>query len=222
MGCSVAERVRGGVLRAVAIGFVSIAMHGCGVTGLPVSGQVLDVSTGKPLPGAIVVVRWLGTAVGPGHSSSVCVHVETAVTDDQGRYATPWWWQKPPVLASSGPVSDAYLAAYEPTREGRPQGASEKDVYMKRFVGTAGERSEFIDGRVFSGMSCLSGTASERNLFLLKRAAYLEAKALGMKESSLHEFRQSAAWSWLARPSDSRALTDDFAALPPEIQKELK
>jgi hypothetical protein len=153
------------------------------------------------------------------------VHVETAVTDDQGRYATPWWWQKPPLLANSGPVSDAYLAAYEPTREGRPQGASEKDVYMKRFVGTAGERFEFISGRVFSGLNCHSGTPSERNLVALLIPAYIEARGVASPDEwrAVHGgLRESIADSWLARSNDVPYMENKFEYLPGDIKAVLQ
>jgi hypothetical protein len=209
----------------VAIAAVAGTTYGCGMTGLPVSGRVWDASSGQPVRGAIVVVRWNGIAGTIATSQSVCVHVETAVSDDEGRYRTPWWWQKPNWYANGAPFADAYLAGYESVHAHTPEAeAHPHDVYMKRFVGTAAERFEFISGRVFSGMSCLSGTPSERNLYFMKRAALTEAKALKVsgEQQALRGLRESAADSWLALPNDAPYDPDFMRLLPDSIREELR
>jgi len=66
------------------------------LSGGPVEGRVLDYKTGEPIPGAIVVARWLATIVGSGQGT--CVHVETAVSDGKGKYRIASWQRTPPAL----------------------------------------------------------------------------------------------------------------------------
>jgi hypothetical protein len=57
--------------------------------GSPVSGRVTEAGSGRPIEGAIAVVYWEGVV--PIKGSEICVHVETAVTDAEGRYRTHEW-----------------------------------------------------------------------------------------------------------------------------------
>ncbi len=58
----------------------------------PVTGRVLDHDTGQPVAGAIVVVRWIGTATKAFvDQHTACYHVETAKTDAEGIYETTSW-----------------------------------------------------------------------------------------------------------------------------------
>jgi hypothetical protein len=62
------------------------------LSGGPISGQVVDQSTGKPVRDAIVVVHWNGTWPRfPVESITACYHVETARTDANGVYRIPAW-----------------------------------------------------------------------------------------------------------------------------------
>ena len=65
-------------------------LSACGLSGSAIKGQVLEAETNKPIPGAIVVVRWHGTWAPPA-GTSTCYHVESAMTDAEGRYKTPAW-----------------------------------------------------------------------------------------------------------------------------------
>jgi len=52
----------------------------------PYRGQVIDAETKAPLPGAVVVVRWLRDRVFPFHMAAENHAVREAVTDAEGRF----------------------------------------------------------------------------------------------------------------------------------------
>ena len=52
----------------------------------PYRGQVVDAATKAPLPGAVVVVRWLRDRVYPFHTVAENYAVRETVTDSEGRF----------------------------------------------------------------------------------------------------------------------------------------
>lgn len=66
-------------------------LSGCGMAGLPFTGQVTDAETGEPIEGAIVVAKWTGNT-GVVGSRSVCYHVETAISNKEGKFRIPGWF----------------------------------------------------------------------------------------------------------------------------------
>jgi hypothetical protein len=108
--------------------------------------------------------------------------------------------------------------------ESARQSTHPENVYLKAFAGTPDERFEFLRSRVFSGMSCNGAGASERNLYPLVKAAFQEARPLARSEKqieSLRILRDIAAYTWLARPSDSPGITDPMARVPEDIRRDL-
>jgi len=137
-----------------------------------IEGQVLEVGTNKPIPGAIVVVLWKGHV---GWSGTVCLHVETATSDDSGRYRIAPW-QEPSRVGDVRAVRYppmAYKPGYEYTD------AKGETVYLKPFTGGRGERLQAIWS---AGVQCGSAGASEKNLIPLDRALLDEAKALAQSK----------------------------------------
>ncbi|MDH4191278.1 MAG: hypothetical protein OEW21_13890 [Betaproteobacteria bacterium] len=65
-----------------------------GISGGPVSGRVLEEDSGKPIAGAIVVVRWFGVVGGMGHGGKVCYHVAATLSRDDGSYLVPEWYER--------------------------------------------------------------------------------------------------------------------------------
>jgi hypothetical protein len=97
-------------------------------------------------------------------------------------------------------------------------------VYLKAFAGTPDERFEFLRSRVFSGMSCNGAGSSERNLYPVVKAAFQEARPLARTEKqieSLRILRDIAAYTWLARPSNSPGITDPMARVPEDVRRDL-
>ncbi len=154
-----------------------LPLSACGLSGGPLSGQVLEEGTHKPVPGAIVVVKWVGSVPAFADSQTVCVHVESTVTDQQGKYELPGW-SKPstvgPVVMNLGPVVTAYKPSY-----GWLEKPSQKEeiVYLAQFRGTTSERLDFLL-RVLGNTSCGSQDESEKNLINVRKALYEEAQNL--------------------------------------------
>ncbi len=208
--------------------FVLFFLIGVGVGGGPVSGRVIDVDTNLPIADAIVVARWQKSSLSLADSTSYCIHVETTVSGEDGRYYIARWWQFPPLLGFDGLTGmDAYRPGYESVHshtteaERRPE-----NVYMKKFVGGDDQRFAYIARRVFSGMGCTSAGSSRRNLHPLLRTAIAEAKSLkstSYTAAGIEALRRIAADDWLAGANASPAADrDPIAELPPEIRKELQ
>jgi hypothetical protein len=56
------------------------------MSSLAEQGVVLDKTTGKPIPGAIVVATWNGVVGVVVQGTSQCYKVEVAIADDKGRF----------------------------------------------------------------------------------------------------------------------------------------
>ncbi len=153
-----------------------LPLTACAYSGGPLEGKVLEEGTNKPISGAIVVARWQGDAFSFVDSPTVCIHVESTTTDNEGRYHLPAWRAKaePAGVHNIEPILIAYQPGY-----GLPTVPSQKreNVLLKPFAGTRGERLEYL-GRVISSTSCGSAGASYKNLYRLRRAVYEEAIAL--------------------------------------------
>jgi len=156
-----------------------LPLSACALSGGPVVGQVLEEGTHKPVPGAIVVVRWRGVLPGFADSRMVCYHVASTITDEAGRYRIPAWskeaekdWQRRIIDKEFRAV--AYKAGY-----GLPAKPSQKEkiVYVAPFNGGVKERFEYLN-RVISSTSCVSAGTSYRSLYRIRSAIYEEARAI--------------------------------------------
>jgi len=183
------------VLRLILMLPMLLPLSACGLSGGPLSGQVLEEDTNKPVPGAIVVVRWRGDLPGFADSRTVCYHVASAITDEAGRYRIPAWskeaekdWQKRIINKEFTVV--AYKSGY-----GFPKQPSQKQqiVLMAPFKGTAGERLDFLV-RIFGAAGCGSQGESDKNGIPFMKAVYAEALNLGQtkdKKRMLESFLYS-------------------------------
>ncbi len=156
-----------------------LPLSACALSGGPVVGQVLEEGAHKPVPGAIVVVRWQGVLPGFAHSRMVCYHVASTITDDAGRYRIPAWskeaekdWQRR--IIDKEFVVVAYKAGY-----GLPTKPSQKDEikYLAPFEGGTKERFDYF-ARITSSTTCVSAGESRKNRYYLMRAVHEEAKAI--------------------------------------------
>jgi hypothetical protein len=167
-------------LRTILLLLTLLPLTACGLTGGIVSGKVLEEMTGKPISGAIVVVRWKGYVSAIADTQTVCVHVESTATDERGNYKMSGW-SKPstvgPVLDLK-PVVDAYKAGY-----GLPSKPAQKDedVYLASFKGTSGERLKYLE-RMARSSGCHAAGESEKNLYPLYEALYFEARNYAVTE----------------------------------------
>lgn len=71
-----------------------VATSASAISGKVVAGVVLDKTSGKPIPGAIVIASWSGHRASLAHGESVCYHVETARADATGAYRIPAWTEE--------------------------------------------------------------------------------------------------------------------------------
>lgn len=156
--------------------------------GAATEGQVLEEGTNRSIPGAIVIVRWVGVVPAPGHASSSCVHLENAITDKEGRYRTPAW--NAPSTVGPAPLMQTRIApgayAYKPGYE--YVDTRGETVYLKPFVGTRGGRFKYLE-RTY-GTGCGATDGSEKNSIPLLKAQYEEAQALAQtpEEKRMLEF----------------------------------
>lgn len=150
------------------------------LSGGPIAGAVLEEGTNKPIPGAIVVVRWIGRTTSGSwfvEARDVCYHVETAITNEQGQFKMAAWTQKQHkdyTLKYHSLQINAYKPGY--TWPTKPSQKTET-MYLTTFKGTTKERFDYL-GRVISATSCVSAGESYKNLYRVTRAIYEEAKAV--------------------------------------------
>ena len=149
----------------------------------PVTGQILEAGTKKPIAGAIVLVRWQGVYSQVVETKTVCYHVETATTDAEGRYQTAAWKEPPKGSAfSPGPrMIDAYKAGYEtywPPGFDRTQDYKQNIYYLAPFKGAREERLKYLR-RLLGATNCGTQNESGKNRLPLLKALYDEARLNG-------------------------------------------
>lgn len=157
---------------------IILQITGCGMVGLPVTGQVMDAETGKPIEGAIVIARWVGVNF---ISSNVCIHVETAISDEKGKFQIPGWFGGDGFGISRVTVfTNAYKLGYEEAYGLEIYKGDRKhkgDIKMKIFKGNNTHRMEYLRSLT---VSCYSGGESEENTLVLRKAIYEEAKDIAI------------------------------------------
>jgi hypothetical protein len=99
--------------------------------------------------------------------------VETARTDEQGRYKTRAWTKPHPkdFTVKHGSIR---VFAYKPSHEWRWNRSSTTDPFLSRVSEKGADRLEYLS-RVISNTSCISGGESNKNLYRLDLAIYQEA-----------------------------------------------
>jgi len=171
------------LLRTILLMLTLLPLTACGLSGSSVSGKVLEENTGKPIDGAIVIVRWKGYVSAIVDAQTVCVHVESATTDKRGNYKVSGW-SKPstmgPVLDVK-PVVSAYKLGYG--LPGNPA-QNDEDVYLAPFKGTSGERLKYLPRLV--GMECGDYDDYAKKLIPLYKAVYEEAKSIAITREDKH------------------------------------
>ncbi|MGE5139254.1 MAG: hypothetical protein ACM3JD_07330 [Rudaea sp.] len=184
------------VLLLLALLIIGLLLTMCGFTGEALDGQVVEEGTNGPIPGAIVVARWDGTVTALVDSRTACVYVESAVTDDQGRFHFPRWYRAPRFLVFGVlPTVTAYKAGYE----ARPY--EEKVHHLKPFTGTREERIKYLL-RLTGLIGCYSA-AEEKTLVPVYKALYDEARGIATTDKDkgvLQTIRRDALYAW-SRPS---------------------
>ena len=174
-----------------------LPLTACGVSSKPIEGRVVDTETKKPIAGAIVIARWDGTYSALVDSHTVCYHVETATTDQDGRYKIPGWWEKPkgPFFGEGPMYLDAYKPGYEkywPAGYDRTEDFKNNVLYLAPFKGTKEERLKYL-GRQITGTRCSAAGDKYKNLYPMYRAIYEESKSVSKSYMEIVWFRRQAA-----------------------------
>ena len=156
-------------------------------SGKELRGVIVNADTGKPIPDAIVVAKWITSTGTAGGSELVCFHVGTATTDAAGEYYMPLWREKNPFSAKY--ERDIFVYAYKtgyrwkyrfPPREGYvTQYILDKLV---PFQGTTKERLEYLDN-VARYTLCFNAGESVGALLPLQKALLEEARSLAKSDS---------------------------------------
>jgi ankyrin repeat protein len=100
-------------------------------SGSKVHGVVVDVTTGQPIPDAIVVADWTATASGMVESRQVCLHTDSARTDSGGKYQMDDWNGYPFLLYERARKASAFKFGYEMDR------VKDRTIYMKPIAPSA-------------------------------------------------------------------------------------
>jgi hypothetical protein len=184
-------------------------LSACALSGNALEGQVLEEETSRPILSAIVVVRWSGHLATFAHGKTVCYHVESAITDDQGRYRIPAWkmtitedWQKN--IRPETVIVTAYKPGYE--THSTPGYARSEEFkrnvrYLKPFAGGREERLKYL--LHLSGLVSCNGAGDERTLVPVYKALYDDAKTIVTSDKDkdvLQPIRRRALYAW-TKPS---------------------
>jgi len=151
----------------------------CALSGGPVDGQVSEEGTGRPIGGAIVILSWIGTwsAIAEAHTS--CYHVESAITDANGRYHIPVWHEiwKGPFFAPSHMEITSYKRGYERSTDFfKTQAQRKNNDILRRFKGTTAERLVYLLSQI--GKECGSRDEYMPKILPLYQALYKEAESI--------------------------------------------
>ncbi len=163
---------------------------GCSVMGAARTGQVLNLETKEPIERAVVVVLWRGVS-GIYDATNICYHIMTDTSNENGRYATGFWFGFDAPIWSTDVMEVGY-------REGfiRPKRSPhDNNVYLIPFHGTREERFAYLE-RLLSATTCADAGVSYKNLYRIRKAIYEEAMklAISKEEKELAEgFGYSAA-----------------------------
>jgi hypothetical protein len=141
-------------------------------------GRVLEAETETPIAGAIVVVRWQDRTL--RRSPAGCLHVESAVTDENGQYRSAGW-QLPSAMSARRvePIVTVYKPGY--VQIGRPRGRGTTQ-YLRPW---AREREARLDYLSYLNRltECPASDGSWKSLLTLKQALHQEAIAIAESDA---------------------------------------
>jgi hypothetical protein len=158
------------------LGFAALALllQACSsLSGGPIYGKVLDERFDRPIPDAFVIARW--TCQAYHDTGRVCYHVLVTATDAQGRYRFPEWKKEGDNYCAANPY--VYLSAHKPGYAESYISSKMETRHLKPFTGGREERLRKIIG---AAVTCGQAGESKKNLLLVYRALYEEARQLAI------------------------------------------
>ena len=187
--------------------------------GKQIAGQVVDADTGKPLSGVHVAFVWESDVIPSGftghNSQTVCYHAASAITDAGGRFVVAPWreWSTYRVLVMD-PIALVYARDYQPRQIALVEGPAGPPVErlneryaLERFTGSVSERLDAMWGGI-ANRGCMYGKESQKSLFPMLKAIYLEAREISRTDDQKRTTRimaELAAHSALAVNPNSPA-----------------
>ena len=178
--------------------FTLLMLAGCsaGRVWMPRTGQVLDWETREPIVDAVVVARWYGKVYQIAKTSTVCYHVESAVTDKQGRYRIPAEVEGPKGIYDANVYVSAYKAGYRESIDVDNK-VHRSDIergvyYLEIDRRDASARIQYLDNLIQN--ECFE--ENEKELIPLYQALLAEIDALGESADSdqIAKTRKSATY----------------------------
>jgi hypothetical protein len=147
----------------------------CATPSCALDGQVVEKTTGKPMPGVFVIARWKGDASVGVQPATTCYRAKVLMTDADGKFEVPEWSGSLNPFRLDG---RRYLAFYTPGyREASRTIPRENLVTMEKRRQEDREQSIADIYDLDVGMDC--GLRDEKQLAILK-AKYAELSVLAV------------------------------------------
>ena len=169
-------------VRYVFLSLLSVALTSCAI-GLPRHwpakiGQVLDTHTKKPIKDVYLVAKWTGYG-GVVGVRTICYHVESSKTDDNGQFMIPEFYEGFGDASYDRRHAIIYLYApgYIESKYHRSSYYKQKKYFLEKFIGTTKERFSYFTHTARS-QNCHDAGESNSNVFAAYKAIYNEAKLL--------------------------------------------
>ena len=185
------------MLLPLVIAMLLAPLTACALSGKAIEGKVLEEGTNKPIPDAIVIARWSGHLATFAHGKTVCYHVLSTTTDENGAYRFPAWkkkitedWQKnvrPETVIIT--VHKPGYAEYRPPGYVRTEAFKQNVRYLKPFTGPREERLKYL--LHFSGLVGCYGAGDEKSLVPVYKALYDEARGIATSDKDKDIDRKS-------------------------------
>lgn len=148
----------------------------------PVDGLVVDTKTGAPISGAVVAATW-NRREDPAHGMPICRHVQTAISDGQGRYHIDRWGESRTLgsILFGTPFAvglRVFKPSYTDTRGviGLTSAPPPGELRMNAFAGTRAERLKYL--RDEARLACTGAGLEQRALQPYLQAVVSEAETV--------------------------------------------
>jgi len=169
------------------------------LAGGPYEGLVRDKATGDPIPGALVMVKWMGTTPSIHSSRPLCYHQAVVMTGTDGRFRVPAWSET--TARRGDPTWLPYVTplqieefVFKPAYLDTPMHGRARDprqIKLEAFNGSLKEWMEFL--YELRGRSVCEGDDIERKR---RWAEALVREADARLQYQSPEFGKSEAFVW--------------------------
>lgn len=193
------------------IALMVISYRACSLSDSAIDGIVLDEATGKPVADAIVVVNWDGDYWAGAGRRFICYHVETAVTNEAGKFHIEGWSMG--ISFDNFSITPRHVRA-EAFKPGYVRSTNIEDkpkkIFIRPFGGTKEEYFEFLDALVGSNY-CVGryAGASSRHLYRLYKRVAAEAEGIAETKKQKKDAEKYARFARSVLVDPSKPTTFD-------------